>query len=110
MRIRSIAKIVLALALLFAVGGVCQESQLPAKPLKTPLVYRNTKDSFCLALPVDWAGFKVLAVRWKGEWKWRKQIGTQKRHPESAMDEEEAISGHSNPGVHFCAVARDREQ
>ena len=68
MRVRSIVKVVLALALCSAVGGFCQES-LPAKPLKTPLVYRNSKYGFCLALPSDWAGFKVLSVRWSGNGK-----------------------------------------
>jgi len=66
MRVRSIAIVVLALALCSAVSGVCQESQLPAKGLKTPLIYRNAKYGFCLALPSDWAGFKVLGVRWSG--------------------------------------------
>jgi hypothetical protein len=69
MRVRSIGKIVLALALCSALGGACQESPHPAKTLKTPLVYRNAKYGFCLALPASWAGFKVLTVRWSGNGK-----------------------------------------
>jgi hypothetical protein len=33
------------------------------------VVYRNTKYGFCLAMPSDWAGFKVLGVRWSGNGK-----------------------------------------
>lgn len=66
MRVRSIAIVVLVLALCSVVSGACQESPRPAKSLKTPLVYRNTKYGFCLALPSGWAGFKVLTIRWNG--------------------------------------------
>jgi hypothetical protein len=69
MRVRSIGKIVLALALCFGVNGFGEETQRPAKSLKTPLIYRNAKYGFCLALPSDWAGFKVLGVRWSGNGK-----------------------------------------
>lgn len=66
MRVRSIAVVVLVLASCSVVSCVSQESPRPAMPLKTPLVYRNTKYGFCLAMPSDWAGFKVLTVRWSG--------------------------------------------
>lgn len=66
MRVRSIAIIVVALALCSAANGTCQGSPPPSKPLKTPLVYRNIEYGFCLALPANWAGFKVLTDRWSG--------------------------------------------
>ena len=66
MRVRSIATVILVLVLCSVVSCVCQESPRPAMPLKTPVVYRNTKYGFCLAMPSDWAGFKVLTVRWSG--------------------------------------------
>jgi hypothetical protein len=71
MRIRSIAIVALALALCSAAGNAYQESLPFAKTLKTPLAYRSTRYSFCLALPGDWAGFKVLTTRWSGNGKQR---------------------------------------
>ncbi len=66
MRVRSITIIVVALALCSAVNGTCQGSPPPSKTLKTPLLYRNATYGFCLALPANWAGFKVLTDRWSG--------------------------------------------
>jgi hypothetical protein len=67
MCVRSIAIIVLALELCSADRGTCQGSQPPSKTLKTPLLYRNARFGFCLALPENWAGFKVLTDRWSGD-------------------------------------------
>jgi hypothetical protein len=67
MCVRPIAIVVLALVLSSAVSGTCQGSPPSSKTLKTPLVYRNAKYSFCLALPAGWAGFKVLTDSWYGD-------------------------------------------
>jgi hypothetical protein len=66
MRVRSIAIVIFVLAGCSVASGACQESQLPAQPLKTSLIYHNHKFGFCLALPSDWAGFKVLTAGWSG--------------------------------------------
>ena len=108
MRVRSIVKVVLALALCSAVGGFCQES-LPAKPLKTPLVYRNSQVRFLsgTAIGLGWlqGAERSLEREWEG---WR--IGAKTRHPESALDGREALSGYSDPGVHSRTMAFDRER
>jgi len=67
MCVRPIAIIVLALALCSADRGTCQGSPPPSKTLKTPLLYRNARFGFCLALPAEWVGFKVLTDRWSGD-------------------------------------------
>ena len=64
MCVRSIATVALALAL--SSGGICQGPPPSPKTLKTPLVYRNVEYGFCLPLPTDWVGFKVLTERWSG--------------------------------------------
>ena len=106
MCVRSIAIIVLALALSSAVSGTCQGSPPSSKTLKTPLVYRNAKYGFCLALPAGWAGFKVLTDLERGAV--GRGIGAQVHHPEPKMDRRKSVSGHSDPGVHASAMAGGR--
>jgi hypothetical protein len=65
--VRSIAIIVVALALCSDVNGTCQGFPPPFKTLKPALLYRNARYGFCLALPANSAGYKVLTDRWSGD-------------------------------------------
>jgi len=66
MRAGSISIVFLALVMLSPLRDAGQASSPPPTPLQTPLLYRNIEYGFCIALPSDWRGFKVVTKSWDG--------------------------------------------